>query len=146
MSKRKSDGMTRREMIGSASLAAIGAGMLTSEAANAAQQAAAQTKYQVGKDPGKHEPLQDFKFDIEATTGWVGEAGSAKEATVEEFPVSKSIAGVSMRLKPGGIRELHWHAIAAEWAFVVKGKVLTTVISPTGQAATDTFEEGDLWY
>lgn len=146
MSKRKADGMTRREMIGSASIAALGAGMLTSEAANAAQQAATQPKYQVGKDPGKHEPLEEFKFDIEATSGWVGEAGSAKEATVEEFPVSKSIAGVSMRLKPGGIRELHWHAIAAEWAFVVKGKVLTTVISPTGQAATDTFEEGDLWY
>jgi len=146
MSKRKSDGMTRREMIGSASIAALGAGMLTSEAANAAQQAGAAPKYQVGKDPGKHEPLQDFKFDIEATTGWVGEAGSAKEATVEEFPVSKSIAGVSMRLKPGGIRELHWHAIAAEWAFVVKGRVQTTVISPTGQAATDIFDEGDLWY
>ena len=65
---------------------------------------------------------------------------------MEEFPVSKSIAGVSMRLKPGGIRELHWHAIAAEWAFVVKGKVLTTVIAPNGQAATDVFDEGDIWY
>src|ERR1700761_6913331 len=141
MSKDKADGISRREMIGSTSLAALGAGLLA-QAANGAQQPAAkdpQQKYQVGKDPGKHEPLQDFKFDIEATTGWVGEAGSAKEATVEEFPVSKSIAGVSMRLKPGGIRELHWHAIAAEWAFVVKGKVLTTVIAPNGQAATDIF-------
>jgi oxalate decarboxylase len=141
-SERKPDGMTRREMIGSASLAALGTSMLTAPAAGAASP----QNYQVGKDPGKHEPLQDFKFDIEATTGWVGEAGSAKEATVEEFPVSKSIAGVSMRLKPGGIRELHWHAIAAEWAFVINGKVLTTVIAPNGQAATDIFEEGDIWY
>ena len=46
--------------------------------------------------------------------------------------MSKSIAGVSMRLKPGGIRELHWHAIAAEWAFVINGKVRTTVIAPNG--------------
>lgn len=141
-SKGNSDGITRREMIGTASLAALGTGMLASTAAEAAPQ----QKYQVGKDPGKHEPLEDFKFDLEATTGWVGEAGSAKEATVEEFPVSKSIAGVSMRLKPGGIRELHWHAIAAEWAFVVKGKVQTTVIAPNGQAATDVFDEGDIWY
>lgn len=141
-SERKPDGITRREMIGSASLAALGTSMLTASAAGAASP----QNYQVGKDPGKHEPLQDFKFDIEATTGWVGEAGSAKEATVEEFPVSKSIAGVSMRLKPGGIRELHWHAIAAEWAFVINGKVLTTVIAPNGQAATDLFEEGDIWY
>jgi oxalate decarboxylase len=76
----------------------------------------------------------------------VGEAGSAKEATIEEFPASRNIAGVSMRLKPGGIRELHWHAIAAEWALVLNGTVMTTVISPNGQAATDIFEEGDIWY
>ena len=141
-SKKNSEGLTRREMIGTASLAALGTRMLTSAEAGAAPR----QNYQVGKDPGKHEPLEDFKFDVEATTGWVGEAGSAKEATVEEFPVSKSIAGVSMRLKPGGIRELHWHAIAAEWAFVIKGKVLTTVIAPNGQAATDVFDEGDIWY
>ena len=107
-----------------------------------------QSPYQAGKNPGKHEPLEDFKYDLENSKGWEGEGGSAKEVTVEEFPVSKSIAGVSMRLKPGGIRELHWHAIAAEWAFVITGKVRTTVINPNGQnsAATDEFEPGDLWY
>jgi hypothetical protein len=34
-------------------------------------------------------------------------AGQGKEATVEEFPVSRNTAGVLMRLKLGGIRELH---------------------------------------
>jgi oxalate decarboxylase len=28
----------------------------------------------------------------------------------------KGLAGVHMFLNPGGSRELHWHAIAAEWA------------------------------
>jgi oxalate decarboxylase len=135
-------GITRREMIGTASLAALGSTMVAEPGASAGRQQA----YPVGKGPGKHEPLEDFKFDLELTKGWEGEAGSAKEATVEEFPVSKSIAGVSMRLKPGGIRELHWHAIAAEWAYVIRGKVRTTVISPNGQSATDDFDEGDIWY
>jgi oxalate decarboxylase len=54
--------------------------------------------------------IPSLKFDIEAQTHWKGEAGSANEATVAEFPISQSIAGVSMRLKPGAIRELHWHA------------------------------------
>jgi oxalate decarboxylase len=134
--------LNRRELIGSVSAATLGAALLPSSAGASRQE---QT-YQVGKDPGKHEPLPNFKFDIEATTGWVGEAGSAKEATVAEFPVSQNIAGVSMRLKPGGIRELHWHAIAAEWAFVLTGTVRGTVISPNGQAATDVFEPGDIWY
>src|SRR5690242_19733410 len=55
-----------------------------------------------------------FKDDLEAQTHWEGPAGSAKEATVAEFPISQSIAGVSMRLKPGEIRELHWHSLVAE--------------------------------
>jgi len=51
-----------------------------------------------------------------------------------------------MRLKPGGLRELHWHANAAEWAFMIKGRVRTTVIGPDGYAETNDFEPGDVWY
>ncbi len=133
--------LNRRQMLGAASAATVGAALLPAFA-----KAEEPKNYQVGKDPGKHEPIADFKFDIEATTGWVGEAGSAKEATVEEFPASQHIAGVSMRLKPGGIRELHWHAIAAEWAVVLEGTVRTTVITPCGESSTDLFEPGDIWY
>src|SRR5581483_4025239 len=138
----RKDRLSRRDLLGAASLAGLGAAMLPVSTARAQ----AHQTYQVGKDPGKHEPIPDFKFDIEAQTGWVGEAGSAKEATVEEFPPSQNIAGVSMRLKPGGIRELHWHAIAAEWAFVISGRILTTVIAPNGEPATDIFDPGDIWY
>lgn len=140
--REKKGKITRRELIGATSLAGLGAAIVTSPKLSGQEQ----QNYQVGKDPGKHEPIADFKFDLEATKGWVGEAGSAKEATITQFPASQNIAGVSMRLKPGGIRELHWHAIAAEWAYVISGTVLTTVISPNGQPATDIFEPGDIWY
>src|SRR5579862_2415632 len=92
------------------------------------------------------EQLENFKFDIENQKGWVGPAGSAKEATVAEFPVSQSIAGVSMRLQPGAIRELHWHALAAEWAYMLEGRCRVTVISPDGEAEIADFGEGDTWY
>ncbi|MCW3464845.1 cupin domain-containing protein [Chitinophaga nivalis] len=93
------------------------------------------------------EPLEDFIYDIEhGSQGWEGAGGTAKEATVEEFPVSQSIAGVLMMLKPGAFRELHWHSIAAEWAYVLEGRVRTTVISPDGTTSTDIFEVGDIWY
>ncbi len=134
--------LTRRDLLGTASLAGLGTALLSAPEMRTQEQQA----YQVGKDPGKHEPIADFKFDIEATRGWVGEAGSAKEATVAEFPASQHIAGVSMRLKPGGIRELHWHAIAAEWALMLRGTVMTTVMAPNGEPATDIFEPGDIWY
>src|ERR1700732_5227560 len=72
--------ITRREMIGATSLGTFGAAMLSSSEIRAQEQ---QT-YQVGKDPGKHEPIPDFKFDLETAKGWNGEGGSAKEATVAE--------------------------------------------------------------
>jgi oxalate decarboxylase len=136
-------GFTRREMFGTASLAALATAVMSASSSGSQQ-----PSHQTGKDPGRHVPLPDFKYDLDNSKGWEGEGGSAKEATVEELPASKNIAGVSMRLKPGAIRELHWHAIAAEWAFVVTGKVRTTVINPNGQvsAATDDFEPGDIWY
>jgi oxalate decarboxylase len=90
--------------------------------------------------------LPTFKFALEKSEGKVIGGNSAKEATVEQLPISKGIAGVTMRLAPGGMRELHWHATAAEWAFVVSGRVRTTVIQPNGQSETNDFEPGDVWY
>jgi oxalate decarboxylase len=94
----------------------------------------------------KAEELPIFRYPMEQQKGRVTEGGSAKEATVKQLPLSTGLAGVSMRLKPGGIRELHWHANAAEWAFVLKGRVRSTVIGPDNLAATDDFDPGDVWY
>jgi oxalate decarboxylase len=90
--------------------------------------------------------LPTFKFALEKSTGKVIGGSFGKEATVAQLPISKGIAGVSMRLEPGAMRELHWHATAAEWAFVLSGRVRTTVIDPKGAAETNDFEPGDVWY
>src|SRR5947209_14314203 len=52
--------------------------------------------------------LPTFKFALEKSKGKVIGQNSAREATVEQLPISKGIAGVTMRLAPGGMRELHW--------------------------------------
>jgi oxalate decarboxylase len=90
--------------------------------------------------------LPNFKFELEKASGWSGAAGSARQHTVNEFPVSTSFAAVSMRLEPGALRELHWHAIAAEWAYVVSGRCRVTVIAPSGDAEISDFAPGDVWY
>jgi len=90
--------------------------------------------------------LPTFKFALEKSAGKVIGKSFGKEATVEQLPISKGIAGVSMKLEPGAMRELHWHATAAEWAFVVEGQVRTTVIDPQGDAETNEFDPGDVWY
>ena len=90
--------------------------------------------------------LPTFKFELEKSEGRVDGGSYGKEATVAQLPISKSIAGVSMRLEPGVMRELHWHATAAEWGFVTEGLVRTTVIDPAGHSETNDFGPGDLWY
>src|SRR5271166_4120619 len=90
--------------------------------------------------------LPTFKFELEKSEAKVIGKSTAREATVEQLPISKGIAGVSMKLEPGAMRELHWHATAAEWAFVDKGRVRTTVFGPGGYSETNEFEPGDVWY
>src|ERR1700679_170635 len=90
--------------------------------------------------------LPTFKFALEKSAGKVIGNSYGKEATVLQLPISKGIAGVSMQIEPGAMRELHWHATAAEWAFVDKGRVRTTVIDPQGRSETNDFEPGDVWY
>jgi oxalate decarboxylase len=132
-------------MLQAAAAASFGAAILNPTQLAAQQQQTANIIE--GKDPGVHPPIPEITYDLLNSSGrWVGSAGSAMEATLAEFKPSEHIAGVSMRLKPGGIRELHWHAIAAEWAYVIDGKVMGTVISPNGEPATDVFLPGDLWY
>ena len=90
--------------------------------------------------------LPTFKFALEKSAGKVIGNSYGKEATVEQLPISKGIAGVSMKIEPGAMRELHWHATAAEWAFVIEGRVRTTVIDPAGLSETNDFDPGDVWY
>ena len=73
------------------------------------------------------------------------DGGWARQTTVRELPVSTSMAGVDMRLKPGAIREMHWHK-EAEWQIMLKGGARISVIDEDGRSSTADIGEGDLWY
>src|SRR5437763_16839456 len=89
--------------------------------------------------------LPAFKFELEKSKGKVLGNSFGKEVTVDQLPISKGIAGVSMQLEPGVMRELHRHATAAEWAFVLKGRVRRTVITAVEQTETNDSALGDMW-
>jgi len=89
--------------------------------------------------------LPSFRYHLEQQPAHTSCGGLVRGSSVQQFPVSQGIAGASMRLQPGCLRELHWHTTAAELGYVVSGSCRTTVLSPGG-AATDTFGPGDIWY
>lgn len=90
--------------------------------------------------------LPSFRFALEDEAPRLGPGGVTRGASVREFPASVGIAGVSMRLAPGAMREMHWHANAAEWAYVISGSCRTTILDPAGGTASDDFYPGDVWY
>src|SRR5690625_4004684 len=71
--------------------------------------------------------MPNLKFSYSDTHVRIQPGGWSREITERELPISKTVAGVNMRLKPGGIREMHWHK-EAEWAFVINGSVRITSI------------------
>ena len=89
--------------------------------------------------------VQTFKYPFALSHKRMQEGGWSREVTVRELPVSKSIAGVDMRLTAGGIRELHWHT-AAEWALMLYGNARITAIDLEGKSFVADVTEGDLWY
>jgi oxalate decarboxylase len=71
--------------------------------------------------------------------------GWARQITQADFNISTEIAGVDMRLGPGGVRELHWHQ-QAEWAVVTYGNCRVTILDQDGRPQVADVKEGDLWY
>jgi oxalate decarboxylase len=74
------------------------------------------------------------------------EGGSAKIVDSSVFPASKAIAAVLVTIKPGAIRELHWHTNASEWQYWIKGSGRMTVFASSGKARTMNFNPNDVGY
>ena len=161
----KKDTYSRRGFLGMSSAALAAAGMLPAvEAAGQEQKPYPNKGDRSASAPGPGNPaldaqnpdsflppptdaggVQTFKYPFGLSHKRMQEGGWSREVTVRELPVSKSIAGVDMRLTAGGIRELHWHT-AAEWALMLYGSARITAIDLDGKSFVADVTEGDLWY
>jgi oxalate decarboxylase len=92
-----------------------------------------------------HGTVANLRWSFADSHNHLSPGGWGRQTTTRELPISTEVAGVNMRLKAGGVRELHWHK-AAEWAFMLKGKARITAIDQDGHAFQDDVGEGDLWY
>lgn len=86
-----------------------------------------------------------FKYPFSLANKHVYEGGWSREVTVRELPVSKTMAGVNMRLTAGGVRELHWHT-AGEWAIMLYGTARITAIDLDGKSFVADVSKNDLWF
>jgi oxalate decarboxylase len=79
------------------------------------------------------------KFNLEGIPPQVQTAGGTVAlGNANTFPILNGLACYSLRLKPNGIREPHWHPNAGELDYVIEGRARMTILSPGG--SVDTFE------
>jgi len=88
--------------------------------------------------------VPNLKFSFAAAHNRLLPGGWAREVTTRELPIATELAGVNMRLEPGGARELHWHK-EAEWAYMLAGRARITAVDEQGRLFVDDVAEGDLW-
>jgi oxalate decarboxylase len=72
--------------------------------------------------------------------------GEARIVDSHNFPAAKNIAAAMLTIKPGGMRELHWHPNASEWQYYIAGKGRMTVFAPVGSARTVDVRANDVGY
>jgi oxalate decarboxylase len=89
--------------------------------------------------------IPNLKFPYAAAHNRILSGGWAREVTTRELPIATEMAGVNMRLTPGGIRELHWHK-EAEWAYMIAGSARISLLNEQQQMFIDDVVVGDLWY
>lgn len=161
----KKDGVSRRGFLGAAAAtAAAGVLSVATGADGQSSQAVKTGKATSISDPGPgNKPLDaanpdsrvppptdgggvpTFKYPFAFANKRVFQGGWSREVTARELPVSKSLAGVNMRLDAGGVRELHWHT-AVEWAIMLYGGARITAIDAEGRSFVRDTKAGNLWY
>ena len=88
--------------------------------------------------------LPNMKFSFALAHNRLQEGGWARQVTVRELPIATTLAGVNMRLNPGGVREMHWHK-EAEWAYMLNGRARISAVDQEGRNFLDDVGVGDLW-
>ncbi|MGB8937830.1 MAG: oxalate decarboxylase family bicupin [Candidatus Nitrosopolaris sp.] len=91
-----------------------------------------------------HGTVPKLKFPFSMAHNRLRDGGWARQVTQRELPVSTQLAGVNMCLKPGGIREMHWHK-EAEWAYMLWGSARISGVDQNGQNFLDDVGPGDIW-
>ncbi|WP_409175797.1 oxalate decarboxylase family bicupin [Brevibacillus fortis] len=87
-----------------------------------------------------------FSHRLLAQRPLITPGGSVRIVDSRNFPISKTIAAALVELRPGAMRELHWHPNNDEWQYYISGQARMTVFTGNGNARTFDYQAGDVGY
>jgi len=92
-------------------------------------------------------PPYPFTFSLSQSKPFrQNKSGTLQVADSSIFKVSETVAAALETIKPGALRELHWHPNADEWQYWIKGEGRMTVFNSGPRAQTQNFRAGDIGY
>jgi oxalate decarboxylase family bicupin protein len=72
--------------------------------------------------------------------------GSVKIVDPQTFPVASNFSAAIVTVRPGGMREIHWHPSSDEWTFFIQGQGRATLFTAPSYATTFDYRAGDVGY
>jgi oxalate decarboxylase len=104
----------------------------------------AQDYAEIGKDL---DPSTQFTFKFRSMPPTKSsKGGEVRILDSHNFPAANKIAAALVTIKPGGMRELHWHPNGSEWQFWIAGQGRMTVFFPVDNARTVDFHANDVGF
>jgi oxalate decarboxylase len=92
-------------------------------------------------------PTHPFIFPLQSTRPTrSSDTGTIQVADSTNFKVSTAVAAALVTIRPGAVREMHWHPNADEWQYFVAGTGDLTVFNTGPKVASNTFHAGDIGY
>lgn len=74
------------------------------------------------------------------------DGGSIKIVDPSNFPIAAKFSAALVTVKPGAIREIHWHPTSDEWNFFIAGKGRIGIYAAANAAQTFDYNAGDTGY
>lgn len=89
---------------------------------------------------------QSFKHRLLAQKPIETDGGTMRIADTSNFPVTKTTAAALVEIRPGAMREIHWHTNNDEFQYYLTGFGRMTVFDTNGRARTFNYHAGDVGY
>ena len=99
---------------------------------------------EVPKKPGVKKSELQFTHKMLAQKPLTFAAGEVRITDTTNFPLSTTVAAAHVTIKPGAIREMHWHPNADEWSYFIRGRARVTVFASSSTARTFDYVAGDV--
>lgn len=74
------------------------------------------------------------------------DGGSVKIIDPSTFPIADMFSAAVVTIKPGAMREVHWHLTSDEWSFFIAGSGRVTLFQAPESARTFDYQAGDVAY